>query len=54
MRRNPTLLDRIRLAVSEIRQMATTRFTGPCGHDVNGDPTSWSCPTCGSSGSSSS
>lgn len=40
--------------VREIRAMiATTAYTGPCGHECTGDAKSWSCPTCGSSGSSS-
>lgn len=35
----------------ETREVLRSAYTGPCGHQVNGDARSWSCPTCGASGS---
>jgi rubrerythrin len=52
MRKKLTLWQRFVLAFREIAENGTTNFIGPCGHNVNGDPSSWWCPVCGASGSS--
>lgn len=51
--RRGSWIDRFRLGLADVRRMAEARWTGPCGHEVNGDAKSWSCPKCGSSGSES-
>lgn len=51
--RKPTWYERLRSMINVLTTPVPS-MTGPCGHEVQGDSRSWHCPTCGSSGSSSS